>query len=65
MLVCRCLLTDAGGVTTTKLGQEQLVLNKKTDFLLAGEKAGTKLEKAKQLGVPVISEAEFQRMIGN
>jgi DNA ligase (NAD+) len=40
-------------------------VSKKTDFVLAGEEAGTKLEKAKQLGVRVITEQEFDRMIGS
>jgi len=39
-------------------------VSKKTSFVLAGEEAGSKLEKAKTLGVPVIDEAEFQRMLG-
>ena len=37
-------------------------VSKKTDFLLAGEDAGSKLEKAKQLGVRILSEEEFRAM---
>ncbi|NTV89309.1 MAG: NAD-dependent DNA ligase LigA, partial [Clostridiales bacterium] len=39
-------------------------VSKKTDFVLAGEEAGSKLDKALQLGVKVIDEAEFRKMIG-
>lgn len=39
-------------------------VSKKTDFVLAGDKAGSKLDKAKELGVPVVTEAEFDKMIG-
>ena len=38
-------------------------VSKKTNYVLAGEAAGSKLEKAKALGVRVIDEAEFQKMI--
>jgi len=38
-------------------------LSAKTDFLLAGEKAGSKLTKAEKLGVTVISESEFYELI--
>lgn len=38
-------------------------VSKKTSFLVAGENAGSKLDKAKELGVEVIDEAEFERRI--
>lgn len=37
-------------------------VSKKTSFVLAGDEAGSKLEKAQQLGVPVIDEAQFLEM---
>lgn len=39
-------------------------VSKKTDYLVAGEEAGSKLDKAKELGVAVLTEAEFDAMIG-
>jgi DNA ligase (NAD+) len=39
-------------------------VSKKTDFVLAGEDAGSKLDKAQQLGVKIISEAAFLKMVG-
>ena len=39
-------------------------LSSKTDYLLAGAEAGSKLEKAKTLGVKVVDEGEFRRMLG-
>ncbi len=38
-------------------------VSKKTDFVLAGEAAGSKLEKAKALGVKIISEQDFLEML--
>ena len=39
-------------------------VSKKTDFLICGKDAGSKLEKATQLGVRVMSEAEFKEEVG-
>jgi len=38
-------------------------VSKKTDFVLAGEEPGSKLDKAQQLGVKVIDEKEFMEML--
>jgi DNA ligase (NAD+) len=38
-------------------------VSSKTTYLLAGEEAGSKLEKATKLGVKIVSEEEFQAMV--
>jgi DNA ligase (NAD+) len=50
------LITAAGGKVAGSV-------SKKTDYVVAGEEAGTKLAKAEQLGVPIIDEAEFRRLL--
>src|SRR5262249_217060 len=50
-------IKDAGGKATGSV-------SKKTDFVLVGTEPGSKLAKAKELGVKVIDEAEFQKLLG-
>jgi DNA ligase (NAD+) len=39
-------------------------VSKKTDYVVAGDEAGSKLDKANELGVKVIDEAAFKKMLG-
>ena len=38
-------------------------VSKKTDYVVVGDNAGTKAEKAEQLGVPILDEAAFKRLL--
>ncbi len=44
-------------------GKTSSSVSKKTDYVLAGEDSGSKLTKANELGVKVISESDFENMI--
>ncbi len=52
----RAMIKDRGGKVSGSV-------SKKTDYVLAGEESGSKLEDAKKLGVEVIDEGEFGKMI--
>ncbi|CAN5284956.1 NAD-dependent DNA ligase LigA [soil metagenome] len=49
-------LEEAGGTFTSSV-------NKNTDYVLAGEESGSKLERANALGVPVLDEAGFEELL--
>ena len=51
------MIEDAGGRVSGSV-------SKKTDYVVAGTDAGSKLEKAKELGVSVIDEIEMERLVG-
>ena len=44
-------------------GKTSSSVSKKTSYVLVGVDAGSKLTKAQSLGIPVITEAEFEEMI--
>ncbi len=54
---------EAGAVIEKYGGKTSSSVSKKTDYVLAGENAGSKLDKAQSLGVRIISESEFEDMI--
>jgi DNA ligase (NAD+) len=54
---------EARAMIESRGGRVNSSVSKKTDFVIAGEEAGSKLDKAMALGVPVVDEAAFQEMI--
>lgn len=52
------IIESLGGKTSSSV-------SKNTDYVLAGEAAGSKLDKAKSLGVKIISEEDFKKLIEN
>ena len=49
-------LEEAGGTFTSSV-------SKNTDYVLAGEEAGSKLDRARELGVPILDEAGFEELL--
>ena len=54
---------EASAIIKQNGGKVSGSVSKKTSYVLAGEEAGSKLTKAKDLGVPIIDENAFIEMI--
>ena len=52
---------DIKDIILSKGGNYLSIVSKNLDFLIAGEKAGSKLEKAKKLGIRVLTEEDFEK----
>lgn len=55
--------SEASKIIESFGGKTSSSVSKKTSYVLSGESSGSKLDKANQLGVPVIDENEFNEMI--
>ena len=56
--VAKKMIEQAGGKVSSSV-------SKKTDYVVAGEEAGSKLDKANELGIAVIGEQELRAMLGS
>lgn len=54
---------EASAIIIASGGKVASSVSKKTDYVLAGEKAGSKLNKAESLGIKIIDENEFMEMV--
>ena len=54
---------QAGEIIKSLGGKTSSSVSKKTSYVLAGENAGSKLDKAKELGVKILTEKEFEKMV--
>jgi DNA ligase (NAD+) len=55
---------DAGEIVRQHGGQVVSSVSKKTSYVVVGTDPGSKYDKAKELGVPILSEVEFEKLVG-
>ena len=55
---------DAGELVQQHGGKVSGSVSKKTDYVVVGTDPGSKYDKAKELGVPVLTEGEFEKLLG-
>jgi DNA ligase (NAD+) len=55
---------EAGALVGQHGGKVSGSVSKKTDYVVVGTDPGSKYDKAKELGVTILSEAEFEKLIG-
>ncbi|MDR0861495.1 MAG: NAD-dependent DNA ligase LigA [Oscillospiraceae bacterium] len=56
---------EAGAIIVRLGGKTSGSVSKKTDMVIAGDDAGSKLTKAESLGVPVLTETEFEQLVND
>ena len=54
---------QAAALIEERGGKSASSVSKKTSYVVAGEAAGSKLRKAQDLGIPILSEEEFQKLM--
>ena len=54
---------QASALIEERGGKSSSSVSKKTTYVVAGEAAGSKLRKAQELGIPVLTEEEFQNLL--
>ena len=55
---------EARSLVEVRGGKTASSISKKVDFVVAGEDPGSKFDTAKELGVKILTEEEFSKMIG-